>query len=125
MMEKNDAFSVVSVKLKSRLHIRETTENRPYLPDSRPVVPVPIPENRFFGDMEFTKLANLETMFNECDETDFMLLHLLPQELSYSVMAQQCFISETAAKYRVKKMIGTAEAADRRDLIRLLREYLP
>ena len=80
MMEKNDAFSVVSVKLKSRLHIRETTENRPYLPDSRPVVPVPIPENRFFGDMEFTKLANLETMFNECDETDFMLLHLLPQE---------------------------------------------
>ena len=120
MMEKNDAFSVVSVKLKSRLHIRETTENRPYLPDSRPVVPVPIPENRFFGDMEFTKLANLETMFNECDETDFMLLHLLPQELSYSVMAQQCFISETAAKYRVKKMQKLCGAYNRDELTELI-----
>ena len=124
MMEKNDAFSVVSVKLKSRLHIRETTENRPYLPDSRPVVPVPIPENRFFGDMEFTKLANLETMFNECDETDFMLLHLLPQELSYSVMAQQCFISETAAKYRVKKMQKLCGADNREELTELIRNIL-
>ena len=124
MMEKNDAFSVVSVKLKSRLHIRETTENRPYLPDSRPVVPVPIPENRFFGDMEFTKLANLETMFNECDETDFMLLHLLPQELSYSVMAQQCFISETAAKYRVKKMQKLCGAYNREELTELIRNIL-
>ena len=124
MMEKNDAFSVVSVKLKSRLHIRETTENRPYLPDSRPVVPVPIPENRFFGDMEFTKLANLETMFNECDETDFMLLHLLPQELSYSVMAQQCFISETAAKYRVKKMQKLCGAYNREELTELIQNIL-
>lgn len=124
MMEKNDAFSVVSVKLKSRLHIRETTENRPYLPDSRPVVPVPIPENCFFGDMEFTKLANLETMFNECDETDFMLLHLLPQELSYSVMAQQCFISETAAKYRVKKMQKLCGADNREELTELIRNVL-
>ena len=98
MMEKNDVFSAVSVKLKSRLHIRQTTENRPYLPDSRPAAPEPIPENRFFRDMEFTRLAKLETMFNQCDETDFLLLHLLTRELSYAAMAQQCFISETAAK---------------------------
>ena len=124
MMEKNDAFSVVSVKLKSRLHIRETTENRPYIPDSRPVTPVPIPENRFFGDMEFTKLANLETMFNQCDETDFMLLHLLSQELSYSAMAQQCFISETAAKYRVKKMQKLCGADDREELAEMMRNIL-
>ena len=87
-------------------------------------MPVPIPENRFFGDMEFTQLANLETMFNECDETDFMLLHLLPQELSYSVMAQQCFISETAAKYRVKKMQKLCGAYNREELTELIRNIL-
>ena len=70
------------------------------------------------------KLANLETMFNECDETDFMLLHLLPQELSYSVMAQQCFISETAAKYRVKKMQKLCGAYNREELTELIRNIL-
>ena len=70
------------------------------------------------------KMANLETMFNECDETDFMLLHLLPQELSYSVMAQQCFISETAAKYRVKKMQKLCGAYNREELTELIQNIL-
>ena len=53
-----------------------------------------------------------------------MLLHLLPQELSYSVMAQQCFISETAAKYRVKKMQKLCGADNREELTELIRNIL-
>ena len=124
MIEKNDTVSVVNVKLKSRLHIRETTQNRPYLPARRPAAPAPIPENRFFQETEFTKLAKLETMLNQCDETDFMLLRLLPQEISYAAMAQQCFLSETAAKYRVKKMQKLSGTESREELAACIQKIL-
>ena len=52
------------------------------------------------------------------------MLDLLPQELSYSVMAQQCFISETAAKYRVKKMQKLCGAYNREELTELIRNIL-
>ena len=124
MIEKNDTLSVVNVKLNSRLHIRDTTQNRPYVPAHGPAASAPIPENRFFQESEFTKLARLETMLNQCDETDFMLLRLLPQEMSYAAMAQQCFLSETAAKYRVKKMQKLCGAESREELAVYIQKIL-
>ena len=124
LVEKNDTVSVISVKLNSRLHIRETTQNRPYTPASHPAAEAQPPENNFFSDPEFTTLARLEALFNQCDDTDFSLLQLLTQELSYSAMAQQCFISETAAKYRVKKMQKLCGVNTREELARYISKIL-
>ena len=46
-----------------------------------------------------------------------------PGNLCYH-MAQQCFISETAAKYRVKKMQKLCGADDREELAEMMRNIL-
>lgn len=74
--------------------------------------------------MEFTKLAKLETMFNQCDETDFMLLHLLSQELSYSAMAQQCSSPKPRQNTGIKKMQKLCGADDREELAQMMRNIL-
>lgn len=124
LVEKNDTVSVIHILLNSRLHIRQTTDNRPYIPTNHPTAEPQLPENQFFRDPEIAGLARLETLFNQCDETDFALLQLLPQELSYSAMAQQCFISETAAKYRVKKMQKLCCVESREELARYIGKIL-
>ena len=122
--EKTWKDSSVHILLNSRLHIRQTTDNRPYIPTNHPTAEPQLPENQFFRDPEIAGLARLETLFNQCDETDFALLQLLPQELSYSAMAQQCFISETAAKYRVKKMQKLCCVESREKLARYIGKIL-
>ena len=89
--------------------------------------PASIPESRdiFYQDTELSGMLRLERMLNECDSLDREIIECLLREESYDSISESCFVTVSTIKYRVKKMIGTAEAADRRDLIRLLREYLP
>jgi len=124
LIERNDNVSVINILLNSRLHIRQTTDNRPYLPVNHPTADLQLPENQFFRDPEIAGLARLETLFNQCDETDFSLLQLLSQETSYASLARQCFISETAAKYRVKKMQKLCGVNSREELVRYISKIL-
>lgn len=120
LVEKNNTVSAIHILLNSRLHIRETTESRPYVPVNHPTAKPQMPENQFFNDPEITDLARLEALFNQCDGTDFSLLQLLLQNLPYATMAKQCFISETAAKYRVKKMQTLCGVSNREALVRYI-----
>lgn len=124
LVEKNETVSVINILLNSRLHIRQTTENRPYIPTNQPTAEPQLPENQFFRDPEIAGLARLETLFNQCDETDFSLLQLLLQEASYASLAKQCFISESAAKYRVKKMQKLCGVNSREELVRYIGKIL-
>ena len=47
-----------------------------------------------------------------------------PNNEFVETMAQQCFISETAAKYRVKKMQKLCGADNREELTELIRNIL-
>ena len=94
---------------------------------TRDSCPPSIPESRdiFYQDAELTGMLRLERMLNECDSLDREIIDCLLREESYDNISENCFVTISTIKYRVKKMIGLAEAADRRGLIRLLREYLP
>lgn len=122
LVDKNDTISVINILLNSRLHIRQTTENRPYVPTNDPTAEPQLPENQFFRDPEIAGLAKLETLFNQCDETDFALLQLLLLDASYASLARQCFISQTAAKYRVKKMQKLCGVSSREELVQYIRK---
>lgn len=120
LVEKNETISVINILLHSRLHIRQTTGNCPYIPTNHSTAEPQLPENQFFRDPEISGLARLETLFNQCDETDFTLLQLLLQDASYASLAKQCYISETAAKYRVKKMQKICGVSSREELARYI-----
>ena len=65
------------------------------------------------------KLRRLLQFFRYNDYA-FSLLQLLLQDASYASLARQCFISETAAKYRVKKMQKLCGVNTREELVRYI-----
>lgn len=123
MLARNEAVSSVKVNLNSQLHIRETTGNRPFAEAKACDVVQEVQTNRFYNDLEITDLAKLETLFNQCDETDFSILQLVQQDVPYSVIAQHCFISETTAKYRVRKMLQICDVESKEMLAAYLRRF--
>lgn len=121
LIEKNEAASSTHIYLHGGLHIRQSTENRPYLKMADSLrTSVNSQGNLFYQDLDMSTYARLEIMFSQCDDTDFLLLQLLPEKLTYAAMAEKCFISETAAKYRIKKMKTICDAESRSELLALL-----
>lgn len=124
LVEKNASISTVNIQLHSRLHIRETTQNRPFPEQTSGASAEPSLENRFFEDPEISNLAKLETLFQQCDEMDMALIQQLLHGDSYALMTERSFMSETAVKYRIRKMEKTCGVASRTELVRFLKDFL-
>ena len=116
LIEKNPSISTVNIQLHCQLNIRETTENRPLPVSAEDEAAEPVLENRFFKDPEISNLARLETLFQQCDEIDMALIQQLLSGDSYAQMTEKSFISETAVKYRIRKMEKTCGVGTRMDL---------
>lgn len=123
MIERNECISSVKISLHSKLFVRQTTENRPFDNTEVEIIETPIQANKFFTDLEISNLARLEALFSQCDEIDFELIQLLLKDQPYATMAQKCFISETAVKYRVKKMQKICGFSSRNDLVEYFRQH--
>ena len=124
LIEKNPSISTVNIQLHCQLNIRETTENRPLPVSAEDEAAEPVLENRFFKDPEISNLARLETLFQQCDEIDMALIQQLLSGDSYAQMTEKSFISETAVKYRIRKMEKTCGVGTRMDLVRFLKDFL-
>ena len=124
LIEKNPSISTVNIQLHCQLNIRETTENRPLPVSAEDEAAEHVPENRFFKDPEISNLARLETLFQQCDEIDMALIQQLLSGDSYAQMTEKSFISETAVKYRIRKMEKTCGVGTRMDLVRFLKDFL-
>lgn len=123
-VNKNDTISAINIHLRSRLNIRQTTGCKPYRDTHNEIEIKSVQENLFYADQEMSDLAKLETLFAHCDETDFSIIQLIRQSAPYTRIAQECYISETAAKYRVKKMEKLCGVASRQELISYIEYFL-
>lgn len=124
MVIKEKMISSVNIQLRSYLHIRETTGNRPYVREPEAVQAEPeFPRNMFYEDQEISRMAKLELMLNQCDDTDLATIQCLMQNDTYTAIAEKCFMSETAMKYRIKKMETMCGVSSREELVELLREF--
>lgn len=118
---KEPTMSAVRILLHSRLHIRGTTGFVPFEPDSAPPErQVQNAENPFFADREVQDLAKLETLLQQADEVDLEMLRRLMEGRTYAEIAQLCYLSETALKYRLRKMERVCGACGREALIAFL-----
>ena len=90
-----------------------------------PSVVSPAPADRFYEDGELQQMLKVEDLLSACDETDTRLLSMLLEGKSYAAMANACFLTEGAVKYRVKNMRALCGCPDRESLETLLRACLP
>lgn len=78
----------------------------------------------FYSDGELQRMLRLENMLSVCDDTDMTILSMLLQGKSSAHMAESCYLTEGAVKYRIKNMRRLCGVDGRDELVRLLREYM-
>ncbi len=121
LVTKEPTMSAVRILLHSRLHIRKTTGFVPFDPESAPPDGEPqAGENPFFADREVQDLAKVETLLHQMDEVDLELLRRLMEGRTYAEIARLCYLSETALKYRLRKMERVCGVCGREALIAFL-----
>ena len=95
------------------------------LPHSLPPVIPPAATDLFYRDGELQQMQKVEDLLSSCDETDRQLLPMLLAGQSYALMAQACYLTEGAVKYRIKNMRLICDCPDRESLEAVLRTWLP
>ena len=78
----------------------------------------------FYQDIELQEMLMVENLLSACDEVDLTILSMLLSDSNYSQIAQACFLTEGAVKYRVRKMRQICGADEKEGLTALLRAYL-
>ena len=87
--------------------------------------PLPWIQDAFYEDSELNEMMLVERLLRESADTDRVLLWHLLQGESYQMISEKCFLTESAIKYRVKKMVELCRVEGRQQLVALLNEYLP
>ena len=90
-----------------------------------PGLPLPPGDDMFYADEELSDMMRIEALLGECGPLDLQLLRLLLQGVAYERISEQCFLTESTVKYRVKKMVDTCGVRSRAQMCALLKQYLP
>ena len=121
---KSESLSGVRFLCSWEILHRETSSPAP-IASPRTVQDVGARSGSFYGDDELMEMMRVETLLSECDETDLALLKMLLEGRKLSELAQYSFLTETAVKYRIKKMKEICQTDSRSSLCTLLSKYLP
>ena len=92
-----------------------------------PAIPEEIPGQRqdfFYRDTELQQMMRVENLLGACDDSDMTILNMLLQDKSYAAMAETCYLTEGAVKYRIKNMRTLCDVPGKEALMELLRQYL-
>lgn len=118
LLIKNQSISFAQIHIKGQLIVRETTQNRPFTENDRPIAAVPHGTG-FYADREIAPLVAAEKLFNFCDETDFAILSLLAAGKTYENAADATFLTVGGVKYRLKRMANAVGAESAKALLEL------
>lgn len=89
-----------------------------------PVSTAPATAGHFYQDGELQEMLTVENLLGACDETDFLILSMLLSDSNYAQIAQACYLTEGAVKYRVRKMRQLCGREEKESLVQLLKHYL-
>ncbi len=121
---KNDTISGMNVKtgwqILHRQNMNDTVPLHPLAEDT------PIDrDHEFYSDPELQSMMKVENLLLACDETDLAILKLIMEGKKRTEIEEACFLTETAVKYRIRKMKETCVVDSREELRAFLSPYIP
>lgn len=79
----------------------------------------------FYEDGELQDMMRLEKLLYDLTQDDYKILNCLMNNRSYEDAAECCFLTTSAVKYRVRKMLCACRCDNKTELLGLLKKYLP
>ena len=86
---------------------------------------LPHASGSFYCDEELMEMMRIETLLSECDKTDLDIIKAILSGKKTAEIESLCFLTETAVKYRIKKMKDVCAVPTREALCAFLAQYLP
>lgn len=146
-LNKRESNIFVSVKVLSKLHIRDSTGNFNLKPDSdiTSVQTAAADMNNdnlfnsektpaenlsdcqdinFYADPGAKEILHVENLLCRLNEFDFKILNGLINSVSVAQMVEKLYTSQQAISYRIKRMCQITEVKDISQLLDLIRPYL-
>lgn len=77
----------------------------------------------FYSDPELREMLIVDKLLNSLDNTDRIILRELIADSAYDSIADMCYLTEGSIKYRIKKMTRESGAADKQEMLCLVRKY--
>ena len=108
-MHKQKTLCSISVRVPSRLLVRESTALSP-VPTVAPLLGVdPAAAVNFYNDAEVQRLSLVEQLLRRADAIDLALMRALLAGETYEALEQRLFLSGNALKYRKKRLMSLAQ----------------
>lgn len=117
-LERQDSPVTVSVRVKTRLIVRQSTDCLPNVSDPcgdetiRPLEPID-----FYGDAAIRELMLLDDFYGQCDDLDLQILHDLAERIPLEEIAERCHSTVSTVGYRLRSMQQRAGTSSRGELI--------
>lgn len=80
---------------------------------------------KFYEDSELLEMVRLENLLSACDETDLRILSMILENTKLSEIEEYSYLTETAVKYRIRKMKEICKTDSREQLRSLILKYVP
>lgn len=125
-LAKSNAIGGIRILGKWEIVHRDTSAALQYdMVDSENLAPPTMPLDRFYDDPEIFEMLRIEKMLSDCDATDLNILKMILDQKKLSEIEEQSYLTETAVKYRIRKMKDVCHADSRESLRSLLLKYIP
>jgi len=79
----------------------------------------------FYHDASLNEMLIVDKLLQCADETETQILRGLLRGDTVCHLAEKCFLTEGAVKYRIKKLIAASGAEDKNQVIALMKKYIP
>ncbi|MBQ7868660.1 MAG: LacI family DNA-binding transcriptional regulator [Clostridia bacterium] len=126
-LQKQEAATSVSVRIRSKLIVRDSTACIPFEESDMLALPQTNYETsvNFYSDPEADRLMCAEMLLDSCDDIDQAFLRGLLAGLSTEALEERLFLSASALRYRLKRIMGVAGCKTRtefQDFLEMCRE---
>lgn len=81
-------------------------------------------KDAFYEDKELSEMLIVDKILNFSDEVEKKIIDCLLNDNTYEQIADKCFLTVGGVKYRIKKIISSSGAADKAQIINLLKKYV-
>lgn len=114
------------IKLKSRLVVRGSTDNIPYIPLEKPLCASDISPSvsPTLFSIPTNPIGKVDSLLTASDLADLKLIYGMLSGFSYERMSDFCFLSVEAVKYRVRKIRNALGGGDKESVAEFLRTYI-
>ena len=117
---KNKNIGYISLNIKSKIVVRETTGNTTFIPSESFPEKEAKASTDFYNDYEIKMLLKTEKFLNYSDEKDISIIKSLLDGNSYEKTAELHYFSVNGIKYRLKRICDTCGFESVKELLTLI-----